>query len=108
MMSPLVTLNRSSCVIIHRRSPNASDPGAGLPDQKGKSRFSLGGPLHRATGFAYRRSRLVARHDFVDAIEVLGVVLALGLRLADKGRCHQLMIALAVIDLVRLQLDVIG
>ena len=45
--------------------------------------------------------------DFVDAVQVFRIVLALGLRLADEGRRHQLMVALAVIDLVRLQLDVV-
>ena len=45
--------------------------------------------------------------DFVDAVQVFRIVLALRLRLADEGRGHQLMVALAVIDLVRLQLDIV-
>src|ERR1700736_6172837 len=64
-------------------------------------------PLDGAAGLADRRRRLVAGDDFVHAIEVFRIVLALRLRLADKRRGHQLMVALAIIDLVRLQLDVV-
>src|SRR5260221_10082751 len=63
-----------------------------------------GRPLQFAAGFRLGRRRLVAGHDLIDAEEVLGVVLALLLRLADEGRGHQLMVALAVVALVRLQL----
>src|SRR5665647_3349840 len=99
MMSPLVTLNRSSCHIIHRkklmhlaREANASRSSRETAD------FMLGRPLHIAAGFADGRRGLVASHDLVDPEQVFRIVLALRLRLADKGRRHQLMIALAVID----------
>src|SRR3569832_2728254 len=101
MMSPLVTLNRSSCVMVHRGSPYTPDPGTAVPGSIGKKiGFGSGRPLNRAAGFVHRRRRLVAGHDLVDAIEIFRIVLALGLRLANEGRRHQLMVALAIIDLV--------
>jgi hypothetical protein len=52
--------------MTHRKkgSFHTGDPGIGLPD-------------HGNGALGYRRRRLVAGRDFVDAEEVLGVVLAL-------------------------------
>src|SRR6476620_9655368 len=100
MISPLVTLNRRSCVIIHRVRKHASGPGGSAPGPQLMAGLMLGGPLNGATGFADGGRRLVTGNDFIDAVEILGVVLALRLRLADEGRRHQLMVALAVVDLV--------
>src|SRR5579872_2440062 len=65
-------------------------------------------PLDGAAGVADRRRGLVARNDFVDVVKVFRIVLSARLRFANEGRRHQLMVALAVIDLVGLQLDVVG
>src|SRR5579872_1207152 len=65
-------------------------------------------PLDGAAGVAHGRCSLVARNDFVDVVKVFRIVLAARLGLADEGRGRQLMIALAIIDLVWLQLDVVG
>ena len=67
-----------------------------------------GWPFELATGFGHGRRRLVARDDFIDPEQVVRIVLAFRLSLADEDGRHQLMIALAVIDLVRLQRDVGG
>src|SRR4051794_2912675 len=107
MISPLVTLNRRSCVIDHRNRRPAADLECIGPGSKA-SRSSLAWPMNSAAGIADGGRGLVARNDFVDTEEIFGVVLALGLRLADEGRCHQLMVALAIVALVRLQLDVVG
>src|ERR1700743_2211575 len=101
MISPLVMLNRSSCVIFHRGSPHTPDPGTDVPGSSEDANVRTGRlsrPLNAATGLAHRRGGLVAGPDLVDAIEVFRIVLALGLRLADERRGHQLMVALAVID----------
>src|SRR6201996_607835 len=107
MISPLVTLNSRSVVIFHRKRRPAAGPGR-WPRTGNIMEFSLARPLNSAAGLGNRGRGLVARDDLVNAIEVFRVVLALGLRLADEGRGHQLMVALAVIDLVRLQLHVVG
>src|SRR6516165_12259882 len=109
MMSPLVTLNRSSCAIFHRKkNPPARSIRELKPPDDDPVKGLLGRPLDGAAGVAYRRRRLVARDHLVDAIEILRIVLAFRLRFTDEGRRHQLMVALAVVDLVRLQLDVVG
>src|SRR3954454_11960164 len=103
MMSPLVTLNRRSCVIIHTRKSidlKRSGPDPAKYSGSGSSGLRLGWPLNITAGVADGGRRLVARYDFIDTEEVLRVVLAIGLRLSHKGGCHQLMVALAVIDLV--------
>src|SRR5271166_1803790 len=62
-------------------------------------------PLQRAAGLGYGGCCLVARNDRVDPKQVLRVARAFRLRLPDEGRGHELVIAAAVVDLVRLQLD---
>src|SRR5207344_3664664 len=106
MMSPLVTLNRSSCVIVHRRKTHAYDPGDTLSEPVEILDLMLRRPLHGAAGLADRRRGLVAADDFIDTVQVFGIVLSLRLRFADESRRHQLMVALAVVNLVGLQLDV--
>src|SRR5271166_4098912 len=106
MMSPLVTLNRRSSVISHRedvmgRSGKLSRIGT-------VAFFILRWPPNGTARVADAGRRLVARHHFIDAIQISWVVLALGLRFADKSGCHQLVVALAVIAFVRLQLDIVG
>ena len=56
-----------------------------LPPNPAIADFTLRRPLNRAAGFAHCGRGLVARDDFIDAVEIFRIVLALGLRLADKG-----------------------
>src|SRR5437660_6678244 len=107
MMSPLVMLKRRSSVIIHRLR-KVTGPIRNASPGSEKWQIILGWPSNITTGFTDCGRGLVARDDFVNAEEIFRIVLALRLRLADKGGRHQLMVALAVIDLVRLQLDVVG
>src|SRR5579885_2436713 len=80
MIRPLVTLKSRSCVMR-----------------------LLSRPLQLASRLVHRRRVLVARDHLVDAKKVFRIVLALGLRLADESRGHQLMIALAIVAFVRLE-----
>src|ERR1051326_3132988 len=106
MMSPLVMLKRRSCVIFHRQKARI-DPGPCRPGSANRS-LTLRRPLNPAAGLFDRRSGLVTWHDLVDAIEILRIVLAAGLRFTDERGCHELMVALAIIAFVGLQLDVVG
>src|SRR3954453_19273495 len=98
MISPLVILNRRSWVISHRKEPCTRS--GRLYSRIRKQPTMLGRPLNFAAGVFDRRSGLVARHNLVDAVQIFRIVLAVRLRLAHEGRCHELMIALAVVALV--------
>src|SRR5512138_978533 len=122
MMRPLVILNSSSSVmrrplLLHLDAALARGsargavrvPCAGSPSWSGRDRCAKSGrPLDLAAGRAFRRGRLVACDDLIDAEQILGIACRLGQRLADERRRHQLVVALAVVALVRLQLDVVG
>src|SRR5262249_51521716 len=90
MMSPLVTLNSRSCVIACNTAP--------APGPVRSRR-----PYDRAAGRSFRGGSLVARDHLIDAEQIFGVARGLLHRFTDKGRRHQLVIALAVVALVRLQ-----
>src|SRR5262249_45780100 len=116
MIRPLVMLKSSTCVMRGSYPRSWAARVGWAPDGRERKKRARGRSLsagarrrgsarHRqlAAGLADRRRGLVASHDLIDIEEILGIVGALGLRRADEGRGHELMIAGAVVHLVRLQ-----
>src|SRR3974390_1502970 len=111
MISPFVTLNSSSCSIDRRSAPQtvalnmARLESDYTPQAQQTAGLSSSRPLKRAAGFSLRRIDLVPRDHLIDLEEILRIPRGLLYGLTDEGGSHQLMIAVAVIDLVGLQLN---
>src|SRR5271165_5036597 len=65
--------------------------------------LGLGRPLEAAARFGLWKRGLISPDDLDDIEQVFGIVRALGTRLTDKSRSHELMVACAVIGLVWLK-----
>src|SRR3974390_240472 len=111
MISPFVILNSSSCSIERRSAPQTGAFNMArlesnyTPQAQQAAGLSASRPLKREAGSSLRRIDLVPREHVIDLEEILRIPRGLLYGLTDEGGSHQLMIAVAVIDLVGLQLN---